>query len=188
MSFAHDTTLALQVAAALVNSQLNRAVGSGDALTTLADLDDLLARFPYSGVIRRDDRELAEIRQIRPRLEQLWHVDRDGAVALVNTMLADGDAMPQLVSHEGLTQWHIHATRDDAPLATRMLVECAMAFVDIIRADAYARVRTCDADDCEAVFIDFSRNRSKRYCDVGNCGNRMNVNAYRRRKAGEETP
>ena len=35
------------------------------------------------------------------------------------------------------------------------------------------------------VYIDYSRNGSKRYCDTGNCGNRMNVNAYRRRKARE---
>ena len=31
----------------------------------------------------------------------------------------------------------------------------------------------------------FSRNGSKRYCDTGNCGNRMNVNAYRARRARE---
>ena len=53
--------------------------------------------------------------------------------------------------------WHIHATRDDAPLATRILVEAAMAFVDVIRADEYDRVRVCEADDCDAVYIDYSR-------------------------------
>src|SRR3712207_8170320 len=42
------------------------------------------------------------------------------------------------------------------------------------------RSQLCAADDCNAVFVDLSRNRSKRYCDVGNCGNRMNVNAYRK--------
>ena len=55
-----------------------------------------------------------------------------------------------------------------------------MAFVDVIRSDEYDRVRVCSADDCESVYIDYSKNGSKRYCDTGNCGNRMNVNAYRR--------
>ena len=39
--------------------------------------------------------------------------------------------------------------RDDAPLATRILVEAAMAFVDVIRSDEYDRVRVCSADDCD---------------------------------------
>ena len=47
------------------------------------------------------------------------------------------------------------------------------------------RIRVCAADDCDSVYIDYSKNGSKRYCDTGNCGNRMNVNAYRRRKARE---
>jgi predicted RNA-binding Zn ribbon-like protein len=67
----------------------------------------------------------------------------------------------------------------------RMLSESAMAFVDVIRADAWDRVRMCAADDCESVYVDFSKNGSKRYCDTGNCGNRMNVIAYCRRKARE---
>ena len=46
--------------------------------------------------------------------------------------------------------WHIHATSDDAPLATRILVEAAMAFVDVIRSDEYDRVRVCSADDCDS--------------------------------------
>ncbi|MFV0320075.1 MAG: CGNR zinc finger domain-containing protein [Microbacterium sp.] len=32
------------------------------------------------------------------------------------------------------------------------------------------------------------QNRSTRYCDEGNCGNRMSVNAYRRWQAEQETP
>jgi len=105
-------------------------------------------------------------------------------VPLVNAMLRDGRALPQLVIHDDY-DWHIHATEANAPLATRILVETAMAFVEVIRADQWDRVRFCDADDCTSVYIDYSKNGSKRYCDMGNCGNRMNVMAYRRRKARE---
>ncbi len=58
-----------------------------------------------------------------------------------------------------------------------------MAWVDVIRSDERERMRLCAADDCEAVVVDFSRNRSKRYCDIGNCGNRANVAAYRARQS-----
>jgi len=184
MVFIHDTELSLRAAAALVNTLPRTAAGTADTLTDSAGLDAYLAEFAFTGAIVRDDAELQAMRRIRPRLRELWSLDRDGAVAHVNAMLRDGDAQPQLVIHDDY-DWHIHATPDDAPLATRILVEAAMAFVDVIRANAYDRVRICTADDCAAVYVDFSKNGSKRYCDTGNCGNRMNVNAYRRRKARE---
>ncbi|GAA3020862.1 CGNR zinc finger domain-containing protein [Microbacterium dextranolyticum] len=184
MVFIHDTEMSLRAAAALVNTLPGTAGVATDGLTTQADVDAYLREFSYTGTIRRDGAELDAVRANRPRLRALWDVDRRGAVPLVNAMLRDGHALPQLVLHDGF-DWHIHATEPEAPLSTRMLVEAAMAFVDVIRADRWDRVRTCSADDCDAVYVDFSKNGSKRYCDTGNCGNRMNVIAYRRRKAAE---
>ena len=185
MVFIHDTQLALEAAVDLVNTSAEMSSEGHDGLVDLADLNRFLDERPYSGRLERDTGELTSMRSIRSRLHGFWTVDRDDAVPLVNAMLRDGRALPQLVAHDGFEQWHIHATDDEVPLATRILVETAMAFVDVIRADEYDRVQVCDADDCASVFIDYSRNKSKRYCDTGNCGNRMNVNAYRRRKAEE---
>lgn len=182
MVFIHDTEQSLKAAVDLVNTL--PGFDGVDSLRTIADFDAYLAMNRYTGTIRRDETELAAVRAIRPRLRRLWDVDREGAVPLVNEMLRDGHALPRLVIHDEY-DWHIHATSDDAPLATRILVEAAMAFVDVVRSDEYERVRTCSADDCDSVYIDYSRNGSKRYCDTGNCGNRMNVNAYRERKAQE---
>ena len=53
---------------------------------------------------------------------------------------------------------------------------------DLIRAGELRRLKTCAAPDCEAVLIDLSRNRSRRFCDTGNCANRQHVAAYRERK------
>lgn len=184
MVFIHDTELSLRATAALVNTLPLTSADAADTLVDGDDLDAFLTEFAFTGAIVRDDAELQAMRGIRSRLRELWELDRDSAVPHVNAMLRDGRAQPQLVIHDGY-DWHIHATPDDAPLATRVLVEAGMAFVDVIRADAYDRVRICAADDCAAVYVDFSKNGSKRYCDTGNCGNRMNVNAYRRRKARE---
>ncbi len=182
MVFIRDTRQSLRATVDLVNT-LPATGGAGlDRLATLADLDAFLIDHPYTGAISRDDDERRAVCAIRPRLLTLWQTGREGAVPLVNAMLRDGRALPQLVIHDGY-DWHVHATGAQAPLATRILVEAAMAFVDVIRADEYGRVRVCAADDCAAVYIDYSRNGSKRYCDTGNCGNRMNVNAYRRRQA-----
>lgn len=183
MVFIHDTEMSLRAAAALVNTLPDTDTEGVDRLVSQQDFDAYLDEYAYTGTFHRDD-ELAAVRANRPRLLELWSVDRDGAVPLVNAMLRDGRALPQLVIHDGF-DWHIHATEPDAPLSVRMLVEAAMAFVDVIRSDQWDRVRICEADDCASVYVDFSKNGSKRYCDTGNCGNRMNVIAYRRRKAEE---
>ncbi|MCX6502392.1 MAG: CGNR zinc finger domain-containing protein [Microbacterium sp.] len=182
MVFSDDTRGSLAWGADLINTLPGMASDPTDRLVTTKELRDFLTAHPYSGAVRLDAAERDAVRAIRPRLRAFWTVDRDGAAELVNEMLAEARAVPQLVRHDQY-DWHIHATPGDAPLATRMLVETAMAIVDVIRADEYERLRVCEADDCEAVYVDYSRNRSKRYCDTGNCGNRMNVNAYRRRRA-----
>lgn len=184
MIFAHDTELALIAAAALVNTGANASHSRTDALTTLGQLAGFLDEHGFSGRRVGDRAELADVRDLRPELQRLWEADRDEAVALINTMLREAHAMPQLVRHDAW-DWHLHATEPLAPLATRMRVEAAMAFIDVIRFDEHERLRFCEADDCDGVLVDLSRNRSKRYCDVGNCGNRMNVTAYRARKAAD---
>jgi predicted RNA-binding Zn ribbon-like protein len=58
-----------------------------------------------------------------------------------------------------------------------------MALADVIRGHELDRLRSCAAEDCDGVVLDLSRNRSKRFCDMGNCANRTHVKAYRARKA-----
>lgn len=181
MVFIHDTERTLAMVVDLVNTREREA--SADELKTVADLRGFLERHPYTGSIEFSAATVTAVREVRDRLGALWGVDRTGAVPLVNDMLADGEALPRLVLHEGY-DWHIHATSDDSPLSVRIMVESAMAFIDVIRSDEYDRLRICEADDCDAVYIDHSKNGSKRYCD-GTCGNRMNVIAYRARKAQE---
>jgi predicted RNA-binding Zn ribbon-like protein len=174
--FAHDTVASLRAAVDLVNTG-----EEPDTLTTVAHLDAWYAEHGYTGRHDGDEAELAALRALRPVLRELLTTDRDGAAELVNAMLAEAHALPQLVRHDGL-DWHIHATPADAPLDRRVVVESAMAMVDVIRADELGRLRTCAGEDCEDVVVDLSKNRSKRYCDSG-CGNRANVAAYRQRKA-----
>ena len=72
----------------------------------------------------------------------------------------------------------------DAPLATRITVETAMAMVDVVRTDEMSRLGVCEDDDCDGIVLDLSRNRSKRFCSTP-CGNRNAAAAYRARQAGE---
>lgn len=182
MIFTHDTELSLACAAALVNTVPSASKSGRDELESVADLVEYLDVQEFTGSRSGTTEELEAVRSLRPRLRAIWLAERDAAVEQINALLREGVALPQLRRHDGF-DWHIHATESEAPVVTRLQVEAAMAFVDVVRADEWQRMRVCDASDCDAVLVDLSRNRSKRYCDVGNCGNRMNVNAYRERKA-----
>jgi predicted RNA-binding Zn ribbon-like protein len=177
--FTHDTEVALAAAAALVNT--DRDEPQVDYLPTVEALAEFVRTWGWTGVMRGDAAELAGVRRLRPRLAGLWAADEDAVAALVNRLLRDGHALPQLVRHD---QWgyHVHATSPDARLADRMAVEAAMAVSDVIRLGELGRLRVCAADNCERVLVDLSKNRSKRYCDAV-CGNRTNVAAYRARRA-----
>ena len=146
----------------------------------MADLDRVWDDHGYTGRHDRTRAELDAVRAIRPRLRELLTADRDDAVALVNQMLSEARAVPQLVRHDPF-DWHIHAVPQDAPLDTRILVETAMAMIDVIRADEMSRLGICADDTCEGVVLDLSRNRSRRFCST-TCGNRNAVAAYRARQ------
>jgi predicted RNA-binding Zn ribbon-like protein len=172
--FAHDTVASLRAAVDLVNT-----AEEPDTLTTGAELDAWYAEHRYTGRRDGDEAELAALRALRPILRELLTADRDRAAELVNAMLAEADALPQLVRHDGL-DWHIHAVPRDAPLDRRVVVETAMATVDVIRTDELSRLSLCADDRCSGLVLDLSRNRSRRFCSTI-CANRNAVAAYRAR-------
>jgi predicted RNA-binding Zn ribbon-like protein len=176
--FTHDTEVSLQAAVALVNS-----AEPPDTLTSVDELDEWYAAFSYTGRRDGDRAELDAVRALRPVLRELLTSDRDSAVELVNAMLADAGALPQLVRHEPF-DWHLHAVPVDAPLVTRITVETAMAMIDVVRADEFSRLGVCADDGCGGLVLDLSRNRSRRYCSVA-CGNRNAVAAYRARQGSK---
>jgi predicted RNA-binding Zn ribbon-like protein len=178
--FAHDTVASLRAAVDLVNTG-----EEPDTLVTVADLDAFFTEHGYTGRHDGDEAELAALRALRPVLRELLTTDRDRAAELVNAMLAGAGAVPQLVRHDEL-DWHIHAVPVDAPLDRRVVVESAMAMVDVIRADELSRLSVCADDRCGGLVLDLSRNRSRRFCST-TCANRNAVAAYRargRRDAG----
>ncbi|HET8879389.1 MAG TPA: CGNR zinc finger domain-containing protein [Arthrobacter sp.] len=178
MIFAPDTEVALRSVVNLINTAANGA----ELLPDPAALDRFLSAEGFSGSRTRDAAELESVLRLRTELAALWLADEAAAVDTVNRLLREARALPQLMKHDGW-DWHLHATTPEAPLADRMSTEAAMGLVDVIRSKEMDRMLVCAADDCDAVVLDLSRNRSKRYCDTGNCANRAHVAAYRARKA-----
>ena len=140
MIFAHDTEVAL---AGCRGAGEHRRTGR----RTLPDAGRAGRVRPRPGAgpgtPRTTAAELRAVRELRPRLRRLWQVDEDGVVQIVNRLLRDANALPQLVRHD---EWdyHLHATPPHAPLATRMAVEAAMALTDVIRVGELSRLRICE--------------------------------------------
>lgn len=181
MVFAYDTEVALGSAAALVNTGYQEP----DPLANDAGLTRFLTVEGFSGSRTHTPAELRAVQRLRSDLTTLWTAGEEELVNGINRLLSAASALPQLVRHDDWG-WHLHCTPPEAALADRMATEAAMALADVVRAGELGRLRTCAAPDCRSAVVDLSRNRSKRYCDTGNCGNREHVRAYRRRQAKAE--
>jgi predicted RNA-binding Zn ribbon-like protein len=66
----------------------------------------------------------------------------------------------------------------------RPLWPIAKSALDLLLGEAGdpRRVRQCAAHDCAWLFLDTSRNASRRWCSMQSCGNRAKVNEFRQRK------
>jgi predicted RNA-binding Zn ribbon-like protein len=55
----------------------------------------------------------------------------------------------------------------------------AWAALDLFRGDELSRLKQCPPDDCQWLFIDRTKNLSRRWCDMATCGNRAKKHAHR---------
>jgi predicted RNA-binding Zn ribbon-like protein len=60
----------------------------------------------------------------------------------------------------------------------RMLWPLATSALALLLTDEVARVKECAAEDCNWLFLDSSKNRSRRWCDMKACGNRAKARHY----------
>ena len=204
MLFAHDTTAALVLAADLINTRQRGA----DTLTDVAALEIFLDEHHLKHQVaagRAATRaDLDAVLNLRERLRGAWQAaagvagvagvaagadvraaareDVRQVASIANQLLRDSGARPWLSDHDGW-DWHLHVTEPAAPPDHRIAAQAGFALADLVRLKETSRLRICDAADCEAVLVDLSKNRSRRYCDTGNCGNREHVAAYRARVA-----
>ena len=99
----------------------------------------------------------------------------------LNALLALAHPKPYATDHDGAL--HLHYARPDAPLLEQLTTTVAMGLSQVVVQHGWQRIGVCSAEGCDDVYVDTSRNASRRYCS-NTCASRSTVAAYRaRRKA-----
>lgn len=170
----------------------------------LVGYDDLLAFAEETGVIDGvEARRLAGLARERPADAAVLLAEtlvlRETLFRIFATVAAG--RLPQQADLDALTPWLSRTCRhgrllvqdervvwgwqalDPADSATldRPLWPIVYDAVELLAHGDTSRLRECAADNCGWLFIDTTRNRSRRWCSMQTCGNRAKVSHFRER-------
>jgi predicted RNA-binding Zn ribbon-like protein len=97
----------------------------------------------------------------------------------LNQLLALARPRPYATDHDG--ELHLHFARPDAPALEQLTTTVAMGLSQVVVQHGWQRLGVCSAEGCGNVYVDTSRNASRRYCS-NTCASRSTVAAYRARQ------
>jgi predicted RNA-binding Zn ribbon-like protein len=148
-----------------------------ELLSDAASLKRFLARHGFGSSVRAGAGEVAEIRSVRDSLRKAFTArGEDEAVRALNACLRKSAAKPQFVRDGG--EWQVEWS---GRLADRIASATAMSLLEAIRSDGWERFGICAGAPCCCVFVDRSKNRSRRFCsDL--CADRVAQALYRERR------
>ena len=97
-------------------------------------------------------------------------------LALLNSVVSQALAHLQLTPAGGEIQWEWAA---DVYGANRILWPVARAAAELLTSDKASDVRICEDDrGCGYLFIDQTKNHSRRWCSMDSCGNRAKARRH----------
>ncbi len=183
MNFSTYNDLAVKMAVDLVNTR--EVVAQTDDLTTVEELNAFLAGFEkdwhsedwHPG--NPTEKDLKAVRRLREKLRAVFAAeDEHEAADLLNEILAKVTAVPRISVHSASP--HMHFEPRSGGTADWLAAATAMGLSVVLCDVGLDRFGSCSSHDCVDVFVDTSRNRSRRHCST-TCATRDNVAAHRER-------
>jgi predicted RNA-binding Zn ribbon-like protein len=186
-----------------VGSRIPATAGPGSkvAKDKLRDYRDLVLWARHAGLLdETGERELLRAAERRPRdgarvlsraarfREALYRVLRavmarrrpePADVAAVNAEVAAARARERLVPGDAGLRWEPEPARGEG--LDTILRPIAAAAAALLTSDELARLRECPGAACGWLFLDRSRNRSRQWCTMEDCGNVSKVRRFRQR-------
>lgn len=198
-----DLTLTGQVSLDLVNTLDWRSSDAPGEL--LNSYSDLVRWGRHTGAIKeREARELAAeaakhpkkaaavlVRAVllRETLFRLFSAAADGRQAessdvdALNRSLSDALSRLRLSPKKGGYEWE-WGSSGEADLE-RVLWPVVRAAGELLTSESLTLLRRCPGEGCAWLFLDTSRNKSRRWCSMESCGNRSKARRhYQRTRAG----
>lgn len=103
--------------------------------------------------------------------------DRD--LMILNSVLAKVTTGAQVAPRANRFEWQWNLDQDALDAPVRII---ALSAVDLMTSEHYQWVGQCaDEDGCGWLFVDTSKNHSRRWCDINDCGNRAKQRRYQKR-------
>lgn len=168
----------LQLAVDLVNS-----LDVVDNLETLdvAAVSGMLERAEIDNPPAATEADLVAVRALRIRVRQIFEsTSLEAAAENINRILQHAHAVP-FVGVDGMGP-HMHVAPRKPDPAGWLGAEIGMSLAELVCHYGTDRFGVCSADDCRDVFIDTSRNHSRKHCS-DRCTNREGVRSFRKRAA-----
>jgi len=148
-----------------------------ERLRSPADLENLLRRYRMLGSNRASEADVRQMRVLRDQIRSVFEAgDEDETHARLNQILAAAEVVPRVV-RERRGERKIYFAPQEAPLARRVACDAGLGMAMMLTSHPN-RLKVCAADPCRNVFIDTTRNRSRRWCSDA-CGGRINMAAHR---------
>ncbi len=168
--------------------------GSEAPTETFGTMDDLLAwcreqagvpagladRCRVRGVGEGEPAMLARALALREALYRLFHAQAERRepqaddLGLLGGFLAEASPRVALARVDGGYAWRI---ADAGATLAGLLSPVLWSAIDLLGGARLAKVKRCANDACQWLFIDDSKNGSRRWCSMSSCGNR--AKAYR---------
>ncbi|HYK18393.1 MAG TPA: ABATE domain-containing protein [Bryobacteraceae bacterium] len=152
-------------------------------LVRWAGLAGLAVRRPARPNPRKSAEVLARARSLRLALHRVFicavenrppgHAD----LAIFTRELSLAREHQALVEQRGKFLWKW----DDAPAIDAILWCVSQSAADLLTSPDLGRVRCCLGENCGWLFLDRTRNRSRHWCDMKDCGNLAKVRRFRAR-------
>ena len=184
VNFNSHTDVAVAVSAELVNTATpGSRRGRPYAVPEAGELAKALA----PGLRARGHMDATQTRKLaaaaarlRRVFEQAGSGDIDDAARSVNALLDELRPTPYLERHVG-EPWHLHYHGRGQDFADGWAATCAIALATVLGSEYAGRLGVCSASECDQVFVDVSRNGTRRFCSTA-CQNRVKAAAHRARQ------
>ncbi|MBF8190390.1 CGNR zinc finger domain-containing protein [Nonomuraea sp. K274] len=188
MDYNSHTDTVVRVAVALVNALTpGERRGRPFAPDTVGAAATAGMRTVYPGYREVSEAEAAELAEVAARLRTVFAAvaadDIDTAATRVNALLDETRARPILEKHDG-EPWHLHFHGSEGTMFSDWAAGCATGLAIVLGGEFSDRLGVCTAPHCDRVYVDVSRNGTRRFCSTA-CQNRVKTAAFRARGKGE---